>query len=53
VRDQGEITDPLVGRYPPGPDLDVNGLWLVNQLCDLVQIRSGPDGTYVRLTISA
>jgi anti-sigma regulatory factor (Ser/Thr protein kinase) len=53
VRDQGEITDPLVGRYPPGPDLDVNGLWLVNQLCDLVQIRSGLDGTYVRLTISA
>jgi anti-sigma regulatory factor (Ser/Thr protein kinase) len=53
VRDLGEITDPLVGRYPPGPDLDVNGLWLVNQLCDLVQIRSGPDGTSVRLTVSA
>jgi len=53
VRDYGRITDPLVGRYPPGPDLEVNGLWLVNQLCDLVQIRSGPDGTSVRLTISA
>ena len=53
VRDHGHITDPLVGRYPPGPNLEVNGLWLVNQLCDLVQIRSGPDGTCVRLTISS
>ena len=53
VRDNGLIADPLVGRYPPGSDLEVNGLWLVNQLCDLVQIRSGPDGTRVRLTISS
>jgi anti-sigma regulatory factor (Ser/Thr protein kinase) len=52
VRDLGHIDDPLVGRHPPGPDLEVKGLWLVNQLCDLVQIRSGPDGTCVRLTIS-
>jgi anti-sigma regulatory factor (Ser/Thr protein kinase) len=53
VRDKGHIADPLVGRYPPGPDLEVNGLWLVNQLCDLVQIRSGPDGTRIRLTVFA
>jgi len=53
VRDAGRITDPLVGRYPPGPDAEVNGLWLVNQLCDLVEIRSGPSGTRVRLTISS
>ena len=52
VRDNGHIADPLVGRYPPGPDLDVHGLWLVNQLCDLVQVRSGPAGTCVRLTMS-
>jgi anti-sigma regulatory factor (Ser/Thr protein kinase) len=25
------------------------GLWLANQLCDLVQIRSGARGTVVRL----
>jgi anti-sigma regulatory factor (Ser/Thr protein kinase) len=52
IRDRGHITDPLVGRYPPGPGMEVKGLWLVNQLCDLVQIRSGPGGTCTRLTIS-
>jgi hypothetical protein len=25
------------------------GLWLVNQLCDLVQLRSPDDGVVVRL----
>ncbi len=52
VRDTGHITDPLVGRHAPGPDFDVNGLWLVNQLCDLVEIRSSPAGTQVRLTVA-
>jgi anti-sigma regulatory factor (Ser/Thr protein kinase) len=52
IRDGGHIADPLVGRHAPGPDLDVNGLWLVNQLCDLVEIRSGLDGTQVRLTVA-
>jgi len=28
------------------------GLWLANQLCDLVQVRSFPDGTVVRLHVS-
>jgi anti-sigma regulatory factor (Ser/Thr protein kinase) len=51
IRDAGHITDPLAGRHAPGPDLDVTGLWLVNQLCDLVEIRSGPVGTRVRLTL--
>jgi anti-sigma regulatory factor (Ser/Thr protein kinase) len=53
VGDAGCISDPLVGRYPPGPDADVSGLWLVNQLCDLVEIRTGPGGTRVRLTVSS
>jgi anti-sigma regulatory factor (Ser/Thr protein kinase) len=53
IRDRGDITDPLVGRYPPGPGLEVKGLWLVNQLCDLVQMRSGSAGTRIRLTISS
>jgi anti-sigma regulatory factor (Ser/Thr protein kinase) len=53
IRDRGHITDPLVGRYPPGPGREVKGLWLLNQLCDLVQIRSGADGTCTRLTISS
>ncbi len=53
IRDAGYITDPLAGRHAPGPDLDVTGLWLVNQLCDLVEIRSGPGGTQVRLTLAS
>ncbi len=50
VRDRGLIHDPLVGRLPPPVDqYGGRGLWLVNQLCDLVQIRSSPDGTVVRV----
>jgi anti-sigma regulatory factor (Ser/Thr protein kinase) len=50
IEDRGLIEEPLVGRIRP----DVNqeggrGLWLANQLCDLVQIRSGASGTSVRL----
>ncbi len=52
VRDAGHITDPLVGRRAPGANLDLNGLWLVNQLCDLVEIRSSPAGTQVRLMMA-
>ncbi len=52
VSDSGCITDPLVGRHAPGPDLEARGLWLVNQLCDLVEIRSGVKGTTVRLRMN-
>lgn len=48
IRDGGLIRDPFVGRYAPGPDLEARGLWLVNQLSDLVQIRSDGAGTVVR-----
>ena len=30
-------------------DATGRGLWLANQLCNLVQIRSSPEGTTVRL----
>ncbi len=50
VRDGGVIGDPLVGRFRPDPTADRGfGLWLANHLCDLVQIRSGPAGSVVRL----
>ncbi len=50
IRDTGTIDDPLVGRGL----LDLQsesgrGIWMANQLCDLVQVRSGPRGTQVRL----
>lgn len=50
VRDRGRIEDVLVGRG--SLDLDAEsgrGIWMANQLCDLVQVRSGADGTQVRL----
>lgn len=49
----GTIDDPLVGRRTPPPRARRGrGLWLVNQLCDLVELRSGPDGTVLRLHMS-
>ena len=54
VHDRGLINDPLIGRHRPGPhDTGGAGLWLANQLCDLVQIRSTPEsGTTIRLQIA-
>jgi anti-sigma regulatory factor (Ser/Thr protein kinase) len=52
VRDRGWVRDPLAGRVAPDPDRpNGRGLWLVNQLCDLVQLRSSPAGTTLRLHI--
>jgi anti-sigma regulatory factor (Ser/Thr protein kinase) len=51
VSDGGEVTDPLTGRrHPPVEQEGGRGVWLVNQLCDLVQLRSSPAGTTVRVT---
>ena len=50
VHGSGHIDDPMVGRRTPSWDAERGrGLWLANQLCDLVQIRSGDDGTTVRI----
>jgi anti-sigma regulatory factor (Ser/Thr protein kinase) len=50
VEDEGRIEEQLVGRLRPGVTQEGGrGLWLANQLCDLVQIRSGEAGTTVRL----
>lgn len=52
VRDRGWVRDPLAGRIAPRADRpNGRGLWLVNQLCDLVQLRSSPAGTTLRLHI--
>lgn len=54
VEDRGLIEEPLVGRLRPGVSQEGGrGLWLANQLCDLVQIRSGASGTVVRLHLLA
>jgi anti-sigma regulatory factor (Ser/Thr protein kinase) len=49
--DTGTVTDPLTGRLSPPLDSEGGrGLYLVNQLCDLVQVRSSDRGTTVRVT---
>jgi anti-sigma regulatory factor (Ser/Thr protein kinase) len=50
VRDAGTIEPPLAGRErPSGGQVGGYGLWLANQLCDLVQVRVLPGGSTVRL----
>ncbi len=50
VRDPDPMDEPLVGRLEPvGGEPDPRGLWLANQMCDLVQVRSTQDGSTVRI----
>jgi anti-sigma regulatory factor (Ser/Thr protein kinase) len=49
VQDRGWITDPLAGRRRNPPESDGQGLWVVHQVCDLVEIRTARDGTTIRL----
>ena len=49
---RGRIQDPLVGRRRPDPRaVRGRGLWIVNQLCDLVQLRQDGPSTRLRLHI--
>jgi anti-sigma regulatory factor (Ser/Thr protein kinase) len=53
ISDRGMIDDPLAGRQHPGASSERGrGLWIANQVCDLVQIRTYPTGTVVRLYVS-
>jgi anti-sigma regulatory factor (Ser/Thr protein kinase) len=50
VTDRGQLDDPLVGRRILSPNKESGrGVWLANQICDLVQIRSTAEGCAVRL----
>jgi hypothetical protein len=48
VADDIPVNDPLTGRRAPSEEAH-DALWVANQLCDLVQLRSTPDGTAVRV----
>jgi anti-sigma regulatory factor (Ser/Thr protein kinase) len=51
--DTGRIVHALVGRQrPTSGQVGGLGLWLANQLCDLVQIRTFADGSVVRVRMS-
>jgi anti-sigma regulatory factor (Ser/Thr protein kinase) len=50
VTDHGQIDRPLAGRQTPhSGQVGGHGLWLVNQLCDLMQMRTFPTGSVVRV----
>ena len=50
VSDAGRLDQPLAGRERPlAGQPGGRGLWLVNQLCDLAQIRCYETGSVVRL----
>jgi anti-sigma regulatory factor (Ser/Thr protein kinase) len=53
IRDEGIITDPRAGQVKPGLDAPGgHGLWLVNQVCDRVELASDASGTTVRMHMS-
>ena len=46
----GHIRDPLAGRRSPLSTAESGrGLWMINQLCDLSQLRSDGSGTTLRM----
>lgn len=50
VRDCGRLADPLAGRLHPGLESrSGRGLWIVNSLCDLVQVHTSRAGTAIRV----
>jgi anti-sigma regulatory factor (Ser/Thr protein kinase) len=50
IHDGGVIADPLAGRRPPSLDAPGgHGLWIVNQVCDQVDMQSDENGTTIRL----
>lgn len=52
VSTSSTIADAAAGRRRPALDaVSGRGLWLVNQVCDLVELRSGPDGTTLRMHV--
>ena len=53
VRDGGWISQPLIGREEPAAgQVGGHGVWLVNLVCDLVQVRSSEHGCTVRMKMT-
>jgi anti-sigma regulatory factor (Ser/Thr protein kinase) len=51
VHDGGELPNPMVGRTRPTLDSATGGrgLWIIQQVCDLVEIRTGAGSLTVRM----
>jgi anti-sigma regulatory factor (Ser/Thr protein kinase) len=51
ISDGGWIADPMAGRVRNPPENRGHGLFVVNQLCDLVELRTQRAGTTIRLHV--
>ncbi|MEV8531762.1 sensor histidine kinase [Streptomyces sp. NPDC051211] len=51
IHDGGRLADPLAGRRRPSPASahGGRGLWMIHQLCDLVEVRATDGGFTLRL----
>jgi anti-sigma regulatory factor (Ser/Thr protein kinase) len=51
IQDGGQIADPRAGTHRPDATDPSRGrgLWVVHQVCDQVETRTGPGGTTIRL----
>jgi anti-sigma regulatory factor (Ser/Thr protein kinase) len=50
VADRGQILDPAAGRVAPSAQAERGrGVWIINQVCDLVELHSGWTGTRIRM----
>jgi anti-sigma regulatory factor (Ser/Thr protein kinase) len=50
VSDPGRMADPRAGRFPPPAGTrGGQGLWIIHQACDQVEVTSGDAGTVVRM----
>jgi len=50
IQDAGYISDPLAARRRPGGEACASrGLWITEQICDLVEISSSPRGSQIRM----
>jgi anti-sigma regulatory factor (Ser/Thr protein kinase) len=52
IRDAGVISGTPTGTQPPPEAIKGHGLWIAYQICDHVDLRSGNDGTVIRLHMS-
>ncbi|MFF3977910.1 anti-sigma factor RsbA family regulatory protein [Streptomyces sp. NPDC001828] len=54
IRDGGRLANPLAGRRRPSlaSSNGGRGLWMIHQLCDLVEVRAQDTGLTLRLHIS-
>ncbi|MGW6686216.1 anti-sigma factor RsbA family regulatory protein [Streptomyces sp. NPDC054961] len=53
IQDGGRLTDPLAGRRRPSlaSAQGGRGLWMIHQLCDLVEVRAADSGFTLRLHV--